>query len=69
MSLEKSTEKIAVRNGIHFYTREVFLCEKHGKEGRESIGMENLKKLPVGFDDFKKIRENQFYYVDKTKLI
>ena len=69
MSLEKSTEKIAVRNGIHFYTREVFLCEKHGKEGSESIGMENLKKLPVGFDDFKKIRENQFYYVDKTKLI
>ena len=69
MSLEKSTEKIAVRNGIHFYTREVFLFEKHGKEGRESIGMENLKKLPVGFDDFKKIRENQFYYVDKTKLI
>lgn len=31
--------------------------------------MKNLKKLPVGFDDFKKIRENQFYYVDKTKLI
>ena len=31
--------------------------------------MENLKKLPVGFDDFKKIRENQFYYVDKKKLI
>ena len=31
--------------------------------------MENLKKLPVGFDDFKKIRENHFYYVDKTKLI
>ena len=29
--------------------------------------MENLKKLPVGFDDFKKIRENQFYYVDKCK--
>lgn len=28
-----------------------------------------MKKLPVGFDDFKKIRENQFYYVDKTKLI
>ena len=47
----------------------LFLCEKHGKVGRESIGMENLKKLPVGFDDFKKIRENQFYYVDKTKLI
>lgn len=47
----------------------LFLCEKHSKVGKESIGMENLKKLPVGFDDFKKIRENQFYYVDKTKLI
>ena len=47
----------------------LFLCEKHGKVERESIGMENLKKLPVGFDDFKKIRENQFYYVNKTKLI
>ena len=44
----------------------LFLCEKHGKVGKESIGMENLKKLPVGFDDFKKIRENHFYYVDKT---
>ena len=31
--------------------------------------MEKLKKLPVGFDDFKKIRENHFYYVDKTQLI
>ena len=54
---------------IGFILSMIFLCEKHGKEGRESIGMENLKKLPVGFDDFKKIRENQFYYVDKTKLI
>ena len=33
------------------------------------ICTENLKKLPVGFDDFKKIRENHFYYVDKTRLI
>ena len=33
------------------------------------ICTENLKKLPVGFDDFKKIRENHFYYVDKTQLI
>lgn len=30
---------------------------------RESI------KLPVGIDDFEKIRKNSFYYVDKTKLI
>lgn len=33
------------------------------------ICTENFKKLPVGFDDFKKIRENHFYYVDKTQLI
>lgn len=26
-------------------------------------------KLPVGVDDFEKIRRNGFYYVDKTKLI
>ena len=31
--------------------------------------MTELKRLPVGLDDFKKIRENQIYYVDKTKLI
>lgn len=31
--------------------------------------MVELKRLPVGLDDFKKIRKNQFYYVDKTKLI
>ena len=29
---------------------------------------ENLK-LPVGIDDLKKIRQENFYYVDKTKLI
>ena len=26
-------------------------------------------KLPVGIDSFKKIRKNEFYYIDKTKLI
>ena len=26
-------------------------------------------KLPVGIDDFRKLRESDFYYVDKTKLI
>lgn len=31
--------------------------------------MVELKRLPVGLDDFKKIRKNQFYYIDKTKLI
>lgn len=31
--------------------------------------MNDALKLPVGIDDFKKIREAGFYYVDKTKLI
>ena len=31
--------------------------------------MNDTIKLPVGIDDFKKIREAGFYYVDKTKLI
>jgi len=26
-------------------------------------------KLPVGIDDFRKLRESHFYYVDKTRLI
>ena len=28
-----------------------------------------MKKIPIGIDDFKKIRENDIYYVDKTKYI
>ena len=31
--------------------------------------MENLLKLPVGMDSFEKIRRENFFYVDKTKLI
>ena len=31
--------------------------------------MRDAIKLPVGIDDFKKIRKNSFYYVDKTRLI
>ena len=31
--------------------------------------MNDTLKLPVGIDEFKKIREAGFYYVDKTKLI
>ncbi len=29
----------------------------------------SMKMLPIGIDDFKKIRGGDFYYVDKTKLI
>ena len=31
--------------------------------------MSNTLKLPVGIDDFRKLRESHFYYVDKTRLI
>ena len=31
--------------------------------------MENRLKLPVGIESFEEIRRNQYYYIDKTKLI
>ena len=31
--------------------------------------MDNRLKLPIGIDNFEKIRKENFYYVDKTKLI
>ena len=30
---------------------------------------QNKKKLPIGIDNFEKLRLNDFYYVDKTGLI
>lgn len=31
--------------------------------------MSEALKLPVGIENFQEIRENGFYYIDKTKLI
>ena len=31
--------------------------------------MVSTLNLPVGIDSFEKIRRNNFYYIDKTKLI
>ena len=31
--------------------------------------MTELLKLPVGIENFEEIRRDNFYYVDKTKLI
>ena len=28
-----------------------------------------MKKIPIGIDDFKKLMENDAYYVDKTEFI
>jgi len=30
---------------------------------------ENFKKLPYGISDFKILREENYYYVDKTRFI
>lgn len=32
-------------------------------------GMKKLKKLPIGIENFEKLRTQDFYYVDKTALI
>lgn len=40
-----------------------FVCRK------EQNSLRTLKKLPVGIDNFEKIRAEEFYYVDKTELI
>ena len=34
--------------------------------GRE---LSNLKKIPIGMDNFKDIIQGNYYYVDKTKMI
>lgn len=31
--------------------------------------MDTMKKLPIGIDNFEKLRTQGFYYVDKTGLI
>ena len=28
-----------------------------------------MKKIPIGIEDFKEIRTENYYYIDKTKFI
>lgn len=44
------------------------MVKQYHNEKGAGIMSEGIK-LPVGIDDFEKIRKNGFYYVDKTKLI
>ena len=37
--------------------------------GNEVTEMRDKKPLPVGIDDFRKIIEEDYYYLDKTKMI
>ena len=46
--------------------KDVKLKELTGKEVEE---MRDKKPLPIGIDDFKTIIEEDYYYVDKTKMI
>ena len=39
------------------------------KQERQVTGMNEMLKLPVGIDNFEKLRKENFYYVDKTRLI
>lgn len=42
---------------------------KKTAQGKEETHMTELLKLPVGIENFEEIRRDNFYYVDKTKLI
>ena len=37
--------------------------------GKKDQHMAGRKILPIGNDDFRKLRENDAYYVDKTRMI
>ena len=39
------------------------------KIGRGAGDMDRKVKLPIGIEDFEKLRTEGFYYVDKTGLI
>ena len=43
------------------------MIESFQKGGSQS--MDNTVKLPVGIDDFEKLRTEGFYYIDRTGLI
>lgn len=43
--------------------------EKVQSSGKEVQNLEAVKKLPIGIEDFHKLRSEGFYYVDKTGLI
>ena len=42
--------------------------QRHRDMECEKMGLLK-KKLPIGIDDFEKLRKNDFYYIDKTGLI
>ena len=71
LSLPKTLPKEVLRQlVIHWplgYNKVGMLQEGLRQKGRMSL-MQG-KKLPVGIDDFEKLRREEFYYIDKTDLI
>ena len=47
----------------------MLVYEKLNVNCRKGRFMKKKKRLPIGIDNFEKIRKDDFYYVDKTKLI
>jgi hypothetical protein len=54
---------------IVFYPLIRYINKEYSGFFLSEVFMINTIKLPVGIDNFKKLRESHFYYVDKTRLI
>lgn len=49
----------------HYHLKGLGFCPQQ----RKDYFMKRKLRLPVGIESFEEIRQNQYYYVDKTKLI
>ena len=65
--LEKTSERVKYLFGGKFVCKEIPICVMISIERRSSM-LKQLK-IPVGVSDFRKIRENGYYYMDKSGLI
>lgn len=55
-------------HGIMILSNKRVFYEITNSEGR-SVSMEMKLSLPIGIEDFKEVRKDGYYYVDKTALI
>lgn len=55
-------------HGIMILSNKRVFYEITNSEGR-SVSMEMKLSLPIGIEDFKEVRKDGYYYVDKTSLI
>ena len=45
------------------------IINNHNAPEQEGNAMQDKMKLPIGMEDFQKLRTGDFYYVDKTMFI